>query len=72
MELESSEIEIIMSQVIASQTIVSQIILGWAIKGAALMRREVVLEREKNNNSIGEKPPNPVGLRRKTKVEKIL
>ena len=35
------------------------------------MRREVVLEREKNNSSIGEKPPNPVGIKEKSRSRKL-
>ena len=53
----------------AGCAIAGQTIVGWAIGGATSIK-EIVLE--KNNSSIGEKPPNPVGLRRKIKVEKIL
>ena len=34
------------------------------------MRGEVVFEREKNNNSIGKKPPNPVGTKKENRCRK--
>ena len=34
------------------------------------MREEVVLEREKNNSSISEKPPNPVGTKEESRCRK--
>ena len=34
------------------------------------MRGEVVLEREKNNSSIGEKPPNLVGTKEENRYRK--
>ena len=53
----------------ASRAIAGQTIVGWAI-GRATSIKKIALEE--NNSSIGEKPLNPVELRRKTKVEKIL
>ena len=44
----------------AGQAIAGQIIVSWAI-GRATSIREIVLE--KNNNLIGKKPPNPVGIK---------
>ena len=34
------------------------------------MRGEVVLEREKNNSLIGEKPPNPMGTKKESQCRK--
>ena len=57
----------IASQAFASQVIASQTILGWAIGGAALMKGQVVLEREKNNSLIVKKPPNLVETKRENR-----
>ena len=42
----------------AGQAFVGQTIVSWAIGGATSIK-EIALK--KNNSSIGEKPPNPVG-----------
>ena len=59
-----------MSQVIASQAIAGQTIFGWTIRDAALVKAEVVLEWEKNNSSIDEKPLNLVGTKEESQCRK--
>ena len=51
----------------SSQAIAGQTIVNWAI-GRATSIREIVLE--KNNSSIGEKPPNPEGTKEENRWRK--
>ena len=51
-----------MDQAIAGQTIIS-----WSIRRATSIK-EITLE--KNNNSIGKKPLNPVGIKEKNRYKK--
>ena len=51
-----------MNQAIAGQTIV-----GWAIGGTTSIRK---IALEKNNSSISEKPPNPMGTKEENRYRK--
>ena len=45
-EFEPLWVGTIVSQAVASQAIAAQTIIDWAVKGTALMRKEVVTDRE--------------------------
>lgn len=57
--------KVITGQAIAIQAIAGQTIVSWA---AVLKRKEIALEREKNTNSIGEKPLNLMETEKKNQL----